>query len=139
MRFSALALTLSVAFLSQGSAAAGEADIGISARARTVCTASFVQPLPTSLAAGASNRGRAENLCNNLEGFQLILEHPRGLQNARIILDGTVVTLSETASSTVVLDSPHPVYAEHDLTVLVSAQQASSAFELRAEARGQIF
>lgn len=51
--------------------------------------------------------GQVSELCNNEDGYRVIMQHPAGLQNAKIEIHGAMVPLS-AGSETVIVDANEP-------------------------------
>lgn len=123
-------------------AGAEEMSIGIVGRVRTICDVSLAGGATEALHRGDNRLGRMTELCNSVEGYRLVMEHPRGLTNAFVVIGGgRRIPLSEAATSTVIVDSDHPTYVERDLTLVLAETPAGRAtsITLYAEPKGVTF
>ena len=126
--------------LASTASAADGVSIGIRARAATICRVEFAGTAPGQFRAGETPLGRMTELCNNVEGYTLVLNHPQGLIDAWVTVDGQRVTLASNSTRTVIVDSHIPAYRERQLSLGLSQDmQGSVPFSLYAEAKGVIF
>lgn len=118
---------------------AGGVTIGINARARTICKVEVGAVMLPTFQAGENALGRMTELCNNVDGYRLILLHPAGLEDAFAVVDGVRVPISAAATQTVIVDSTHAAFRERDLGIVLSSTEGNLNLALRAEAKGMIF
>lgn len=117
---------------------AEQASVNIVARARTICTVTLPgtqQPLQ----AGQNNFGRMTELCNNIDGYRLVLAHPRGLVGAAVLLDGQRVAISPDANQTVIVDRNYPAYQERQLALELASAAPTLPLTIFAEPKGVVF
>ncbi len=119
-------------------AAADGVSIGINATARTICRVEVGAAATPTFEAGETALGRMTELCNNVEGYRLILIHPAGLVDAFAVVDGQRVPLS-SAGQTVIVDSDQPAARARDIGIVLSTRQDGLTLGLRAEAKGMTF
>jgi len=132
-------LAAAVSLLGVAPAFAGGVSIGIRATARTICRVEVGAAVIPAFETGETGLGRMTELCNNVEGYRLILNHPVGLVDAFAVVDGQRVPLSSTATQTVIIDSNQPAFRQRDLGIILSSPQDAMSLSLRAEAKGMIF
>jgi len=128
-----------ISLLAVTPAAAGSVSIGIRATARTICKVEVGAAAVPAFEAGETELGRMTELCNNVEGYRLILNHPAGLVDAFAVVDGQRVPLSATSTQTIIVDSNHPAFRERNLGIVLSSAQPVLGLSLRAEAKGMVF
>ncbi len=56
-----------------------DAHADISGRVPTICTVDANLQATSNLAPGVNSLGRLVELCNNREGYRLVLKHPSGM------------------------------------------------------------
>jgi len=99
-------------------AAAGPV-IDIMGRVATVCRVSLTGgAMPVE--PGEQMLGRLTELCNNVDGYRLVLLHPAGLEDAYVVLDGERIAIAADSTRTVIVDSNRPAYRERDLTLVLA-------------------
>jgi hypothetical protein len=128
-----------VTLLAVGPAFAGGVSVGIRGTVRTICRVEVGAAAVPAFQAGETGLGRMTELCNNVEGYRLILIHPAGLVDAFAVVDGQRVPLSSTATQTIIVDSNQPAFRERDLGIILSSGQTAMGLSLRAEAKGMMF
>lgn len=133
------ALTATALILAAGPAAASSVSIGINGRVGTVCRVEIGGAPAPRFEAGETSLGRMTELCNNVEGYRLVLSHPLGLQDAWMVVDGQRIPISSTSTTTVIVDSNAPAARERELGIVLSSGAATLDLALRAEAKGMIF
>lgn len=133
------ALTATALILAAGPAAAGSVSIGINGRVGTVCRVEIGGAPAPRFEAGETSLGRMTELCNNVDGYRLVLSHPVGLQDAWMVVDGQRIPISSTSTTTVIVDSNAPAAREREVGIVLSSGAATLDLTLRAEAKGMIF
>ncbi len=118
-------------------AAAGPV-INIMGRVATVCRVSLAGGAST-VEPGEQMLGRLTELCNNVEGYRLVLLHPAGLEDAFVVLDGERIAISADATRTVIVDSNRPAYRERDLTLVLAEGSEPVAVNIEAQPKGMLF
>lgn len=119
-------------------AAAGPA-INIMGRVATVCRVSLTDGRTPSFEPGEQMLGRLTELCNNVDGYRLVLLHPAGLEDAFVILDGERIPISSNATRTIIVDSSHPAYRERDLTLVLAQGVEPVPVNIEAQPKGMVF
>ncbi|MDY6922359.1 MAG: hypothetical protein SWI22_00170 [Pseudomonadota bacterium] len=133
------ALTATAVLLTAAPAVAGSVNIGIHGRVGTVCRVEVGGPPAPRFEIGETRLGRMKELCNNVDGYRLVLSHPVGLQDAWIVVDGQRIPISSTSSTTVIVDSNSPAAREREVGIVLSSARPTLDLTLRAEAKGFIF
>ncbi|MBD7941179.1 hypothetical protein [Brevundimonas guildfordensis] len=118
-------------------AAAGPV-IDIMGRVATVCRVSLAGGA-TPVEPGEQMLGRLTELCNNVEGYRLVLLHPAGLEDAYVVLDGERIAIAADATRTVIVDSNRPAYRERDLALVLAEGTEAVAVNIEAQPKGMIF
>ncbi len=118
-------------------AAAGPV-IDIMGRVATVCRVSLAGSA-TPVEPGEQMLGRLTELCNNVEGYRLVLLHPAGLEDAYIVLDGERIAIAADATRTVIVDSNRPAYRERDLALVLAEGAGTVVVNIEAQPKGMIF
>jgi hypothetical protein len=113
-------------------------SINIAGRVATICRVSLDQPA-TMVESGEQKLGRLTELCNNVEGYRLVLVHPTGLEDAFIVLDGERISISAGASRTVIVDSNQPAFRERELSLVLASGAEPVAVIIEAQPKGMIF
>ncbi len=113
--------------------------VGISGRVPTICTVDADLQATSSLVSGRNSLGRLVELCNNREGYRLVLKHPSGLRGATILLDGQRIAIAPSATQTVLVDSNHAAFQERQLDLELAVPSAPIALTLYAEPKGAVF
>lgn len=119
-------------------AAAGPV-INIMGRVATVCRVSLAGGGATTLEQGEQMLGRLTELCNNVDGYRLVLLHPAGLEDAFVVLDGKRIAISADATRTVIVDSNRPAYRERDITLVLAEGSEPVAVNIEAQPKGMLF
>lgn len=118
-------------------AAAGPV-INIMGRVATVCSVSLVGGAPLATE-GEQMLGRLTELCNNVDGYRLVLLHPAGLEDAFVVLDGERIAISADATRTVIVDSNHAAYRERNLSLVLADGADPVAVNIEAQPKGMVF
>jgi len=118
-------------------AAAGPV-IDIMGRVATVCRVSLAGRA-TPVEPGEQMLGRLTELCNNVEGYRLVLLHPAGLEDAYVVLDGERIAIAADATRTVIVDSNRPAYRERDLALVLAEGAGAVVVNIEAQPKGMIF
>lgn len=135
----AMAGVISMLAASAASAADG-VSIGLRGRVATICRVEFTSFSSGQLHEGENALGRMTELCNNVEGYRLVLNHPEGLVDAWILLDGQQISLASNSTRTVIVDSHIPAYRERQLSLRLAQDiDAPIPLSLYAEAKGVTF
>lgn len=114
--------------------------IAISGRVPTVCQVSVAAPALPPLQTGQNDLGTLTELCNNVDGYTITLNHPAGLTDAWVEVDGGRIPLSPTATHTVIVDTSAPAYRARPLRlVLDHAPVGPLALSLDAQPKGLLF
>lgn len=138
-RIKAPGIAILAALLGASPAMADSVNISIHARARTICKVEVGATVLPTFSEGENGLGRMTELCNSVQGYRLILEHPAGLEDAWVVVDGARVPISPTSTRTVIVDSSHAGFVERDLGIVLGEAHAQLPLSLRAEAKGMIF
>jgi hypothetical protein len=138
-RLKAVGAGVLASLLAASPAAASSVSISISARARTICKVEVGAVAVPEFQPGETDLGHMTELCNNVEGYRLVLSHPAGLVDAWAVVDGVRIPLSSTTTQTVIVDSDAPAFRERDLGIILSSAEPNLGLSLRAEAKGMIF
>ena len=133
-----VSLSLAALMLMAQSAAAGPV-INIVGRVATVCRVSLEGGSGFAAGGGERELGRLVELCNNVEGYRLVLLHPAGLQDAAVVLDGERIPISPEATRTVIVDSNHAAYRGRNMTLLVADGTDAVPINIEAQPKGMIF
>lgn len=119
-------------------AAPERAVFQISGIVPTICRVSFNQPV-ISMGGDMVELGTFEQLCNDRDGYRVVLQHPANMQGAQIDIDGVLVPLS-AGTETTVIDSNVPNYRmSHARLQLASSQSEMTTLSFRVEPKGMIF
>ncbi len=121
------------------SMAADKATKEISGSAPTVCTASVTASEGSLGHPGTRLSGHLTELCNDVNGYRLVLAHPSGLTDASVQLNGVSVPLNEGATRTVITDSNHARYLVREFALVLSNGEAGFPLTLYTEPKGAIF
>lgn len=136
-RAKGLLFSLAAVALLAEPAAAGPV-INIMGRVATVCRVSLVGGA-SAVEPGEQMLGRLTELCNNVDGYRLVLLHPAGLQDAFVVLDGERIAISSDATRTVIVDSNRPAYRERDMTLVLAEGSEPVAVNIEAQPKGMLF
>lgn len=105
----------------------------------TVCRADINGDV-SMLHQGVNDLGRITELCNDVDGYRLVLDHPTGLQGAYLLLDGQHIAIETDAGETVLVDSDVPAERERNLQlVLADAREHFVPLTIYAEPKGMRF
>lgn len=121
-----------------GPAAAFDASIQIFGRVPTICRVEIGGGFNPALTAGEHSLGQMTELCNNVDGYRLVLNHPAGLEGAWFVVDGQRVPLSGS-THTVVVDSMQPAYRESGIAIVLSEDVSNLQLSMSAEPKGMVF
>ena len=123
----------------QAQPAAAGAVVNIVGRVPTICRVSLEGGY--TLGSDASERplGTLVELCNNVEGYRLVLVHPAGLKDAAVILDGERIQIETETTRTVIVDSNHPAFRGRSMTLLVAEGTEAVPINIEAQPKGMIF
>lgn len=113
--------------------------VAINARVPTVCRVDIAFDKSARLRTGVNQLGVTTELCNNVEGYRIILGHPAGITGAAILLDGKRISIEPSAQQTVILDSSHPAYAQRQLAIELTSPVDLGTMTMYAEPRGAVF
>ncbi len=127
------------AYAAPASAASNDSAVAINARVRTVCTADFAPYGSAHLQPGINPVGHMTELCNAIDGYRLVLDHPSGLIGAAVLVDGRRIPLQAASTRTVIVDSAHPGSVERELSLELSTAADVPALAIYAEPKGAIF
>ena len=87
---------------------------------------------------GVVDLGSFSELCNNREGYRVVLQHPEGL-NASVEVNGFAIPLSQ-GSETVIVDYNQPEYrTSHARLRLASNDLLMPTLGFRIEPKGAIY
>lgn len=121
-------------------AAMGQSShVSISGRVPTICTVSANLQATSNLTSGINSLGRLVELCNNREGYRLVLNHPSGILGAAILLDGERIAIAPSSTQTVLVDSNYAAFEERQLDLELTASSDPLPLTLYAEPKGAIF
>ena len=137
-RIKRLALGL-VLMMAMGVPAQASNTIGISGRVKTVCTVDLAGGSASPSTNGEINLGLMTELCNNLGGYRLVLHHPAGLDQARLMISGQPVALRPNATSTVIVDQDRPTYRQRQLLLVGAQDMTAMNLSLEAQPKGVVF
>lgn len=105
---------------------------------RTICKVEFSNPAPI-VTAGVVEFGNMTELCNQRDGYRLIMHHPEGMEGARFEIGGREVELS-SGTETVLVDSSHPSFRVSEARLeLAGGDSDPTALYFRVEPRGSIY
>lgn len=117
----------------------GAAEVGIHGRVPTICRASL-EPAGDPFAAGGTVYfGRLSELCNNVAGYRLTLEHSAAPTGGLVIHAGRLIPIAAETTRTVLVDSRTPAVGVSDLAIFLPQASEGFALALRIEPRGQVF
>lgn len=136
----AMLVGLSIMILPAGTAQAEPSTTRINIRGivPTICRVEFSQ---AAVATGEDrvDLGQMTQLCNNIEGYRVIVQHPAGLSGAHFSVDGVEAPLS-SGTETVLVDSNDPAYRTSGVSLhLASASAELSALSFRIEPKGATY
>ena len=126
-------------YLGGGSAAAQDQSIAINARVKTICKVDIHFNPPLRYAAGINHLGQITELCNNVEGYILVLDHPRGMTGAALLLDGQRVEIADDANRTVIVDSRQPAFKQREVGLELAQMAEIMPMIIYAEPKGMVF
>jgi hypothetical protein len=138
-KYALAAVALLVSIVSPLAAASQGAQVAINGRVRTVCTVDLAFETLPHLRAGLNQLGAMVELCNNVEGYRLILDHPAGLAGAAILLDGRRIEIEPSSTRTVIVDSSRPAYEQRQLGLELAAPTDIGQMRIYAEPKGAVF
>lgn len=105
--------------------------IGISGFVPVICRAHVgVDSAPVS--SGTVSLGSLQEFCNSANGYKVVASYSPSLAGARLLVDGTPVTLSETGSS-VVSQSDTAAAATHQLVIELPEGVSAGALSFRID------
>lgn len=84
----------------------------------TVCRASIDGDF-SPLHAGLNDLGRITELCNDVDGYRLVLSHPAGVEDASMLIDGQQIAIEPDAVETVLVDSNVPADRQRHLQLVL--------------------
>jgi len=113
--------------------------LNIMGRVATVCRVSLDGGAAPTIGEGEQMLGRLTELCNNVEGYRLVLLHPAGLEGAFVVLGGERIPIASGATRTVIVDSNRPAYRERDMTLVLAEGSEPVAVNIEAQPKGAIF
>lgn len=128
-----------VALMLMAQPAAAGPVINIMGRVATVCRVSLAGGSPVVANNGERDLGRLTELCNNVDGYRLVLLHPAGLEDAAVMVDGERIPISPDSTRTIIVDSNHADYRDRNLTLLVADNSLSVPINIEAQPKGLIF
>jgi len=121
-------------------ALASSTSVSFSGRVPTICRVTMSGQAPAVFQAGDNRLGSANELCNSVDGYRIVLTHPTGLRDAWVLVDGARIAISPSATSTVIVDSSHPMDGARELGLHLSESvDGPLPLSLHAEARGMTF
>lgn len=126
-------LAAPMAAMGQGS------HVSISGRVATICTVDANLQASSNLISGRNSLGRLVELCNNREGYRVVLNHPSGMRGAAILLDGQRIAIAPSSTQTVLVDSNHAGFEERQLDLELTVPSEPIALTLYAEPKGAVF
>ena len=110
---------------------AGSTRISISGFVPVIChtrvTADFVAAEP-----GTASLGQLDEFCNSPRGYRVNADYSASLANARLIVDGAEVVLSQDGS-TVVSQSDRPAIDSHSLAIALPEGVEGGSLSFRIE------
>lgn len=134
----ALACAIMTSAAPAGAIGNGTANLRVHATVRTICLLDFATDTVTP-DAGQINLGTVTQLCNNRDGYRVVLQHPVGMTGANFILDGRVIPLSQ-GSETTLLDSDHPAFRLSEAQLeLGSSDNQLDRLTFRIEPKGPVY
>ncbi|KJV40314.1 hypothetical protein [Brevundimonas sp. KM4] len=137
-RAKGMAMSVIALMLLAQPAAAGPV-INIMGRVATVCRVSLAGGSPRVAENGKRDLGRLTELCNNVDGYRLVLLHPAGLEDAAVMVDGQRIPIASDSTRTVIVDSDHADYRDRNLTLLVADNTLAVPVNIEAQPKGMIF
>ena len=112
--------------------------IGIRGIVRTVCRVEFNQA-SAPVSGDTVDLGRMTQLCNNIDGYRVVMQHPAGLGGATVSIDGIEAPLS-SGTETVLVDSTHPAFRTNDVRLhLAGADAGQLNLAFRIEPKGAVY
>ncbi|MBX3561927.1 MAG: hypothetical protein KF780_08955 [Sphingomonas sp.] len=127
-----------IAIGGQGAAFASSenASINIRGTVRTVCRVQFNQP---TVANGAVIQlGQMQQLCNNIDGYRVVMQHPAGLNGATVSVDGVETPLS-SGNETILVDSNRPDFRTSEVSLNFGDMAGPGALSFRIEPKGTLY
>ena len=119
------------------SARPASVEVRLSARVPTICRVEFPQSARSS--DQGYDLGTMSEFCNQPTGYRVVLRHPAGLSDARLIVGGSAIPLS-SGSQTVVVDSDGPAIKSNAVMVeFGGAAPDVSQLSFAAEAKGATY
>ncbi len=112
--------------------------IGIRGIVRTVCRVEFNQA-SAPVSGDTVDLGRMTQLCNNIDGYRVIMQHPAGLGGATVSIDGIEAPLS-SGTETILVDSSNPAFRTNDVRLHLASGAASQlSLAFRIEPKGAVY
>ncbi|MBX7483432.1 hypothetical protein [Qipengyuania qiaonensis] len=135
-----LSAVLAATCIVSTSASAQSASVSINARVNTICTAQITGVPPARFDQGLNLIGEIVELCNNVDGYRLVVRHSEMSSGAYWTLDNKPINISELANTTVLVDSSIPAYRERQLGLYLTEPMSNAdPLILYAEPKGVIF
>ena len=130
-----LGASIAPAGASAPSVTAGGAQftLGIAGNVPVICRAN-VDATRIAPAAGRTSLGMLNEFCNSPTGYRVIADYSANLANARLIVDGTAVTLGSSGSA-VISQSAGAAIANHALALDLPKGGAAGSISFRIEPR----
>lgn len=134
------ALTVAAFAAAVPASAADGAFFAISARVPTVCEVRMASSAIAPITVGKNELGTLAELCNNVDGYTVTLNHPSGLSNAWIEIGSDRIALSPAATQTVIVNNDAPADRARPISLILDQAPASDlTLSLDAQAKGMIF
>lgn len=115
-----------------------QVGIGVRAIAQTVCRVEVDHPVAAS-SSGPVDLGRMSELCNNVDGYRVVLTHAPNLTGASAIVDGRSIPL-DRSGRTLLVDADGPATRQRAVQVdFGGASGQSMRLSLVAEPKGIVW
>ena len=133
-----LTLALAVPAASPTFAGAGSASFTIHAVVPTICRVEYDGGI-APVAGQTTDLGQITELCNDADGYQVVLVTPAGLTGSAAILDGTTIPLAANGQ-TVIVDSNSDAFKKQDLKIqLAASAPAFGTVQFATTPKGAIY
>lgn len=112
------------------------ASVNIRGIVPTVCRVQFSQP--TVANGPVIQLGQMQQLCNNIDGYRVVMQHPAGLNGATVSVDGVETPIS-SGNETILVDSNRPAFRTSEVSLNFGDTDGPGALSFRIEPKGTVY